>query len=196
MSQARKGSCSALQMQCYLFWNAPCADLAWRLGQGRLSRSVIMLGTQPHPQTDLQLFGRETAVPGCNLAWWPPWWYFCSDKLLPAWPHLVGHPRDLYQLWVYSISILKWIKSTSAQPAATAAFLWGFGTVGVGRDAVGPGKEQITPGQGLYACCYPAEGQTGALTASRSHTAGLKFAACIDPHSKTEPLPGKAGLAV
>lgn len=87
MSQDRKGSCSALQMQCYLFLNAPCANLVWRLGQGHLSRSVIMLCTKPHPQIELQLFWREAAVPACNLAWWSPGWYFCSDKCLPAWPY-------------------------------------------------------------------------------------------------------------
>lgn len=89
--------------------NAPCADLVWGLGQGHLSRSVIMLHTQPHHKTELQLFRRETAVPGCNLAGGP------HDDIsavingcLPDHSsHLVGDPRDLYQLRVYSISLLK-----------------------------------------------------------------------------------------
>lgn len=72
MSQDRKGSCFVLQMQCYLFLSAPCADLEWRLGQGHLSRNVIMLHTQPCHKTELQLFQRETAMPQCNLGWWSP----------------------------------------------------------------------------------------------------------------------------
>lgn len=129
MSQDRKGSCSVLQMQCHLFLNAPCADLEGRLGEGHLSRSVIMPHTQPRHKTELQLFQREAATPRCNLGWWSPWWYFCSNKWLPAWPYesfsrTPQRPLSAVGLFNFYIKMNKIHISTACSHSSFPLGLW------------------------------------------------------------------------
>lgn len=168
----------------------------WRLGQGHLSRSVIMLYTQPHHKTELQLFWRETAMPGCNLGWWSPWRYFCSDEWLPAWPYKSlsrrpQRPLSAVGLLHFYIKMNKIHISTTCSHSSFPLGLWP-GKSGEGCCWLQEGADHI--GLGAVFMLLPSRG-TGALTASCSHPACLKSAACIDPVSKTEPLSGKAGLA-
>lgn len=88
-----------------------------------------------------------------NICLWSSWLGFCSDKHLPS--HLVGDHRDTHQLWLYLISVSKYIEPTSMQ--------WHCPVPRLPSRAFPPGNtlplQYISPGvwqgKSVKGCCLP-----------------------------------------